>query len=635
MKSWVQKLKPVLGFWQEITILFVVLAVFIPSTINNQFVWDDPRFLFEWPTIQELSRENLTAFVKGDVAPGQKGVYRPLRSVYYALSVQAFGTNQAGYHVQAVLVHALVSLVVYWLSRDLLGSKAQAMAAGLLFGLHPVHVEAVSWITASFDSIGFGLAIGSAWAYATSDLGRAKRWYAAAIILGSMAVFSNEMALVTPGLWLSVFGFRWLSGTRNKRDLKRWGVAVLPLLLVIGIYVYMRFVWLAIGSREDEYILGSFWTTMLIMGVGIVRYLQLLVLPLNLTVNHEILPGINGLFYHDFYLPNLPASPRITDLYVLVNLGLLGLVGGMAWKWRNRWPVLAWSWSWLLISLAPVMQIFPQSIVFAERFLYIGSVGFVIFLANAMWLVAKKLFPKRNLLVYMVLVIIVAAGYGWKTERYNRVWANSMSLWTYAEQHSPPSALIYSDLARELALAGDLEGAIEKLEAAFQVNPENVLIVSNLGATYALSGELEKALPYQELALKLEPNYVGAILNRAATYYDLRDYQKAAAGYEEYLVYKPEDVEAMTRLAMSYHLQFIYDRAEQAYLRALEIDAEYIEARIGLADLYLEWGRLTRAKQHYEKVLESRPGEERAEAGLEDLEEIIETQGDSLQNVDF
>ena len=122
-------------------ILLLTFIVFFPSLNNGLTNWDDPRYLNDNPLIRKLSAENIRRIF----TEVYFGNYQPLHIFSYAVEYHFYKLNPAGYHTTSVVMHLIVTFLVYRFILLLSGNSPIALISALLFGIHPLHVESVAW----------------------------------------------------------------------------------------------------------------------------------------------------------------------------------------------------------------------------------------------------------------------------------------------------------------------------------------------------------------------------------------------------------------------------------------------------------------------------------------------------------
>jgi len=196
-----------------IIICLVLLFVFLAysSALDNKVViGDDKTLITDNIKIRELDLSS----IKKIFSSLTMTTYAPLSELSYAFEYKIFGNSQFVYHLDNVLLHMVVvaSLFIICLQCGL--NRTQAVLASLLFGIHPMHVESVAWVSERKEvlySCFYLLSIISYLKYL--DLSK-KRFYCFSILLGFCSILSKSMALSLP---LILFVFDWLKGRKMTR----------------------------------------------------------------------------------------------------------------------------------------------------------------------------------------------------------------------------------------------------------------------------------------------------------------------------------------------------------------------------------------------------------------------------------
>ena len=303
-------------------LLIVLVTAFSYSNIfQNEFVWDDPHFIVSWEEIQDL--RNIPNLLMGDLPPEHRDVYRPIRSVSYALSYQLFGTDPFGYHLLSISVHLLCTILIYLIVLRITKKNMVALITSLLFGAHPVHTEAITFITTSFDIIGMTFFFAAFHFYLLSQqkgnpdhIAHYRVAYFISILCAAIAFFTYELTLTLPFLLVlhqSCFG--------RQTGLNLWSkVKVhLPYFLAAIIYLTIRFVVVEVGSRGG-YFAGSFYHTSLTMLKAFTKYLLILLFPINIGIEHVLPTNILTLSAYAVNKPAAFLSQSIFDPAVVLSI---------------------------------------------------------------------------------------------------------------------------------------------------------------------------------------------------------------------------------------------------------------------------------------------------------------------------
>src|SRR5205085_1334109 len=218
---------------RRIALMIIPAMTFLvyADTTRYQFAYDDRGQIGENPALRSWSyaAQCFTEHVWKVQHPEENGVYyRPLFNLYLLVNYQLFHLNPAGWHLLLIIWQTLVTLLVYRLARRLLKDEATALIAALIFGVHPVHIESVAWISGVTEPMLAFFFLGSLLVYlrwrdgaAPSDntmseaaASRPAKWLALSLGLYALALFSKETALVMPAL---IFAYEWLFGERAGR----------------------------------------------------------------------------------------------------------------------------------------------------------------------------------------------------------------------------------------------------------------------------------------------------------------------------------------------------------------------------------------------------------------------------------
>ena len=345
-----------------IAIVLIVLLSLISyiNVFDNEFVWDDHIFILDNTDIKSFS--NIPYFFKEDV----DGLYRPLRSLHYTIAYSIFKKNEFGYHFNSVFFHTLISVLVFFIIKNIVKKKGVALVAALIFAAHPIHTGRVTNMTAGFDLLGIFLFLLSFYFYILFSKNNIKKYSIFSLLFFILALFSSEEAITLPLLIIlyefsfnKKFDKKIIKNIINKNLLKKY----LPFFIVALFYIFLRFFVLEISGRTEEYLAGSFYMMMLTMTKVYVKYIILLLFPINLTLFQEV-PIAKGFF----------------DLGVLISLLILAVIFVYTIKNYRKKDVF-FSVFWFFIALLPMSNIIPIQIFMAERYLYVPSIGFSLLLS--------------------------------------------------------------------------------------------------------------------------------------------------------------------------------------------------------------------------------------------------------------
>lgn len=355
--------------------------------------------------------------------------YRPTMiaefwAVWHFLGHQAFW-----FHLVNMLLHALVTLLVCVLGQRLFNDRAMVLVAGLVFAVHPVHSEAVSWIACSGDLMA---ALFTLLAYIWCE-----RPLPAAICL-FFALTSKEVALTV----VAIRVFELLMTDRRGDAINTALVSGAVFLVYLGLRLSLL---LQFGGGVNQFFPRSYFFEIF------VRYLGMLILPTSFDLHHG--PEFLG----------DPSLERIL-LYAVPAVGFLALLGLF---WKRQWTVPLLCCSWIAITLVPACNLFPVPLPLGERSAYLASVA-------SCWLTGWLLTRKPNTILIGLLVILPL--YSWQLSSRLPDWCDEVRLWGSSVARHPQNYEPLRGLAANLLLEGSYlkaENLYARLLAAVPDDPDN------------------------------------------------------------------------------------------------------------------------------------------------------------------
>lgn len=442
--------------------------MYLPK-LPNHLVGDDRDFLERWPALESWSA--IPTLLGGDLPEVHQGTYRPVRSLTYLVMYQTFGTNPLPYHVFGIMVHvAATVLFTLVLARIPLLPKVAAFVAGMAFALHPLHTEAISFITASFDSLAF------VWLFAAL-LSYQRQQSRLGLLLAILALGSNEVAYVLPLLLVALL---WVC-RQPLRDSRSVFVATLAVVAI-------RYVWVGVDNR-GEYLGGSLLTGMAVSLKAAAHYLWLMVWPFDLGLLHRLLGGIPTYGYHDLYGVEV-GLVQWHDLRVwIIAIGLLGLVlTSLAAVYKRRLWGLALVYVW--VPLLPVINLVPSAVPLSERYAYLATTGFCLLLG----LGSVRLKDKFRTEVFFLLLLLVGTLYAAKTLTMQSVWRDEIRYWEYQLSRDPDNQTGWVQLGKVYQVNYQIEQAIAAYKQALQLDDRLGNAWHNLGTIYQYQGQFDLAV---------------------------------------------------------------------------------------------------------------------------------------------
>jgi hypothetical protein len=457
---------------------------------------------------------------------GNTGLYRPLTLLSLAVNFKLTGLATWSYTSVNVLLHAATSLLVALLARATGARVAVATAAGLVFAVHPVHTEAVTWIAGRAEVLcgAFSmLALYCHWRGPERDV-----WRVGAAAAFACALGAKEHALtllgVAPALDLLLRRGPWRA---------RLGAHILPayvpFALLASLVLGLRVVVLgdvALGPRFvvplDNPLVAPV-TSALGNDYGATTGERLLS-AVALWGEHLRLLAWPRVLSADYSYAQWPVLRTASDGRFAPGLLTLALTLGGAWSLRRRAPLASFGLAaFFLTSLVTAQVLKPTGTIYAERLLYLPSVGFALVLGAAFG--RAWAWPRTRALAGVVLVALLSLG-ALRTHARNQVWTNRRTLWEATVLTSPNSARAHAKLGSTY------------LEAAEALPAEQA----------GLRRSLYKAsAAHMERSLDIYPERAGVNVGLVVALFSLEEHERAWAPLERLQRLPPADLTALRR----------------------------------------------------------------------------------------
>lgn len=528
------------------TLIFLALIVTVLSYANiiqNSFVWDDYDFILSWQTPKHMS--SVPLLFRGDLPMGHEGVYRPVRSLVYLFTYQVLTDNPIGYHLMGIVIHGVSTMLVYAIAFRVTTSKMSALFSSILFGVHPVHTEAVSYVTTSFDIIGITCAL------TALVLFMFKRNRIAAAGIAFIGFMTYELTLVLPVI-LSAYHFFIQKGRINRTHLGE----VAPYWIGVGTYFVLRALTIGYASR-GVLLAHSIYYSALTMLKVVWFYSTVLFIPIRLTVTPPLFGSVTNL---DIPLGHIQ-SQSIGDIQTLLGIAVLCVAAWVIFSSKGN-RVLRFCTLATILCIVPVMSSVYTGTLFAEKYLYFASVFFCIGLGT---LFAKKV---RQVFLIVSLMFFIL------TIRQNTYWKNSYTLWSQAVAVSPKSAVAHHNLGYAYYRDEEYDNALNEWNKAVSIFPEYAESYINMGEVYMLKQEYDMAIKMYTLATETNPYLGQGFYELANAYLTVGDLENAQKVVEQSVLSNPLDAWLHYNRGVIYLKQGKTSEALEAFTTARELDAK-------------------------------------------------------------
>ena len=579
------------GFWKESKNLFpafvallITLACFY-NTTNNKFVnWDDDRNFYENQNVNTTSADNFWSNTTEIFSSTVIGNYNPLTIWTFAIENRIYGIDNPGpWHGTNVFLHLLCVFFIYRICL-LLGLRWQgSLVVALLFGIHPMRVESVAWVTERKDVLFGTFYLSALYLYIKGKL-KDKMRHIIIALLFLLSLLSKIQAVILPLSMLAVDYY--LSGKITKKDIfQKAPYFILSLLFgLLGVFILDDQ-----GSLESAATYPA-WQRIFVGSYSYLIYIVKAVVPYRMS---PLYPYASSLPV--YYYPTILLGPGV--LYALY------------YTYKRNLRIWFFGLAFFTVNIMFLLQILGAGQGFlADRFTYIAYFG-LFFIAGYFFdkyiHESQKLKPILTGAAALIFVV-----FGYLTIKQNQVWKNSDTLWSHVLVYYKNSTLPYGNRANYLRNEGRIQEALadysktialnplgeqaynsrarlyfdiaktpdtlrlalNDYNKAISIDPKNGEFYVNRGATYARLGDVNNAIKDMSMGIQYKPDHAVGYLNRSVMYNQQGNVEAALADINSYLKLKPYNADLWYEKGRSLRSLNRLDEAITAYSRAIKLN---------------------------------------------------------------
>lgn len=553
-------------------IIVILLITFVSSIIylnslRNDFVFDDIILIKDNKSIRSFE----------SITHNLWRMYRPLRDISYAIDYKFSGLNPLGYHISNILYHTITSILVYLIVRLLNKNVSVSLFASLLFAAHPIHTDAVTYISGRRDILSTLFFLLGFYCFLRHRANKRIVYIILAFLAYLLGVLSKEMAVTLPLIFFAYDFYYHFNTEETRLNIRFFRDICLNAKKVFLLYKYL-YIPIVIGSvtfsyyiifilkvtKTTEWYGGSIILNFLTVSRICVYYLKLLFYPVKLNADYSL----------DF-----PVSESLLDTAGIISIAILigifycllrsllvarpvkSYMGGHfrrkihlpffeAFNGARRSSLVPFCGVWFFVTLLPVSQIIPHHELIAEHYLYLPSFGFCLFIAECgMWSAELLRIPKSAIRIGFIIVMLL---YSYRTIERNKDWRDDYTLWKKTCETAPNCARAHNNLGIAYFNKDMIDEAIAEYKKAIELNPAPAEPHINFGAALIKKGSPHRAILECKKAVELNPNIAKAYNVLGAAYQRIGTLDKAIAAYRKALEIDPDYPEAHTNLASIY-----------------------------------------------------------------------------------
>lgn len=574
-------------------LIAVGLAVLVcyANTLDNDFIHDDKVEILENQNIKDLSHISeifsapAWAFDSTRGAKSSSNYYRPVQYLSYALLYSVFGPAAWGYHLVKLAGHLAVCLLFFWTVILHWKDYWLALLSALLFAVHPVNSEAVSWISGITDVSGAFFFL-LCWYFflryrssnATSD------WVALQLSF-FIGLFCKEFMVTLIPLLLLFEVMETRRYPRVNHVLKIYA----PLSAAFAVYLFFRIRAIGGFTFEGQYHFGYLTGAQCVLNQIVLfsTYVKTYFFPLWLNAFHTFRPVLT---YSD-------------QRFLMAGALLLGLGASCRLVWplleRRIRTLFVLGVVWFFVTLSPVVVYFRRigENAFAERYFYLPALGMCLAVTIVVLALPQRFKGPGRIAVMLVLLLFSA-----RTIIRNRVWQDDLVFYESTVQASPNQGPLLINLGYAYVARGRTQEAITVLEQARALRPDIWQVHENLGRAYRELGRLDDALAAYRQATVRNPHRASVFADQASILSEQGKFSQAITVYKRALELDPQwEIYAnMARIAAAARK---FSEAQEAYEAAARLNPTEGRIFAGMGDLWFAQSRNAEAIAAYQKAL--------------------------------
>ncbi|MFA6989647.1 MAG: tetratricopeptide repeat protein [Candidatus Gastranaerophilaceae bacterium] len=487
-------------------ILFLLGFLVYSNAINGPFLFDDMNFIVYNSYVHSLS--NFLNYFNSSLETGtainlhvevHNNFYRPLQQLASGILYHFWGLKFQVYHILSIFIHIINSFLLFIFFKRFSFSKIGSFAAALIFLMHPVQIEVVSYISGLCYPMALMFLFSGLLIYLNiyDEKSKNKSLLKAilAAILFCCAMLSVESAFIFCPLTILISIFFWNSYSKEERSFRTKNIVIYIILACLYIYLKLTVFNFQKGSfglmanQGIPYVQHLYVRIITFISI-LIEYARLLIYPSQLCLDRPYIFYTTLFTYHGFF-------------------GLLIILASLTasvFSFLKKTPVFV-GILWFFICLVPYIGLIPLNAIYTEHWLYFPIVGVLIIFAYCFVLV--KVSKYKSIIIYALSIVLTL--YGARVIERNNEWSNEIKFYKKELVYNPNSQRTHSNLALCYFVEKRYPEAIQHYKIAISLIDAYPECHNNLGVMYMEMGNLDLAENEFLQALKIDPNFIYSI----------------------------------------------------------------------------------------------------------------------------
>ena len=500
--------------WLHLALLVASIAIAYSKVFHAGFIsWDDYEYV--------AHNKDITGFGDGNIAAWFSkfyiGNYHPLTVCSYAVDYLFGGTQPFVYHLTNIILHTCNAIVLYFFINRLQPNKIVGLFVALLFALHPVQTESVSWVAERKTLLCAFFYLLALLQYTGYVSALSFKKMAVVVLLGLGSMLSKGVGVALP---LSLIAVDiWL--LRDLRNKKVW-LEKLPLLFISIIFGIAAIQAQAAEKALGMHGAGSVINTIMFAADAYVQYVVHLFVPVSLSVIY-------------------PYPREVGWVEYLCLVAVISIVALAVISYRKKWYMLCGGIVFYTVNIALVLQFIQfGECLMADRYLYIAGIGII---GPAIYYLFVWLQNISQQAVAVTGAGIVALALLIMTFERNDIWQSDLDFFTSILNTFPNSSVAQYSVGALYTRMGEYDVAETHLDKAVQIDPNNYKAWYDKGALHLRQGRVDDALDALNKCLAIK-EYTKAFFSRAMLYEGTGKPALAIADADRVLAEQPQNARA-------------------------------------------------------------------------------------------
>lgn len=555
---------------------FATLMAYLPALQNGFVNFDDNAYVYENALIKSLD----WPFIRDSFLGFHYLNWHPMTMISYAADYRLWGLDPFGFHLTNVLLHSSNTFMAGITTALLIKAEGAQRppvfvftatgVSALLFGLHPLHVESVAWISERKDVLSgffFLLAAISYLRYAVSA--KKSLYYASTLVFSFLSMTSKPIAVTLPIVFLILDYYP----LRRPLAFRTAALEKIPFAALSCLTAVMT----ALAQTTAGAFTSGLLERVLVSARAYVFYLWKTIVPIDLAPFYPIAPK-----------PGLASPEYLFSVLVLLGLAAFCVIS----RERRLWTA---AFAFYLATLLPAIGVIQiSSHMAADRYMYLPSLALFVLAGGAAGRLAGA--PGKARLYVIVPALAIFALLAFASNRQIAVWKDSVALWTHEAEKYPYVFLAYNNRAVAYTQKGRYMEAIEDLKKSISLSPDFIPAYLNLADAFKKTGRKDLAAEVYSAGIETTGN-AELLYERGLNYNSMGEYAKAA---EDFSAVLSRGIHVNSLIYRAAALIRLGDtgRASDDLLAALDADPGNPLAHHGMAEVYYKMNKTDLASYH-------------------------------------